>query len=274
MARQHWTPDDIAWDRFDASKVDPEILKVVKAASLVEYNGSDYATYLKNVFTDDPAFREVVDVWAEEEIQHGLVLARWAKLADPSFDHAAAFERFLDGYRLPLDAAESVRGSRSGELVARCIVEVGTSSHYSALGEACEEPVLREICKKIAADEFRHYKLFYTSLKRYLEREGIGRARRSLVALGRINESEDDELAYAYFAANNWPESGYDRKRCSRAYARRAFAYLAPKHVQRAMAMIFKAAGLAPQGRLAKLASRVAFRLLKSRQARLARAGA
>ena len=41
-----------------------------------------------------------------------------------------------DGYKLPLDAASSVRGSRTGELIARCMVETGTSSYYTALGEA------------------------------------------------------------------------------------------------------------------------------------------
>ena len=29
----YWTLDDISWDRFDRTKVDPELLKVVKAAS-------------------------------------------------------------------------------------------------------------------------------------------------------------------------------------------------------------------------------------------------
>src|SRR3546814_7823807 len=86
----------------------------------------------------------------------------------------------------------------SSDLVARCIVEVGTSSYYASIGATTEEPVLREICRHIAADELRHYKLFYTHLKRYLEREGIGRWKRLAVALGRIGESEDDELAYAF----------------------------------------------------------------------------
>src|SRR3546814_7447396 len=79
----------------------------------------------------------------------------------------------------------------SSDLVARCIVEVGTSSYYASIGATTEEPVLREICRHIAADELRHYKLFYTHLKRYLEREGIGRWKRLAVALGRIGESED-----------------------------------------------------------------------------------
>ena len=57
MANRHWTLDDLPWDQFDASKVDPEVLKIVKAAAMVEYNGRDYATYLCNVFHDDPEFQ-------------------------------------------------------------------------------------------------------------------------------------------------------------------------------------------------------------------------
>ncbi len=56
MAERHWTLEDIPWDRFDPSKVDPDLLRLAKAASLVEYNGGDYAAYLCNVFPDDPEF--------------------------------------------------------------------------------------------------------------------------------------------------------------------------------------------------------------------------
>ncbi len=142
---KHWTQNDIPWDRFDASKVDPDILKIVKAASMVEKNGDDYAVYLCNVFSDDEEFQGAARAWAEEEVQHGDVLGRWAEMADASFHFDACFEKFTDGYKLPLDATKSVRGSRAGELVARCIVEVGTSSYYTALGNAAEEPVLQAI---------------------------------------------------------------------------------------------------------------------------------
>jgi len=247
----NWTLEDIPWDQFDPRKVDPEILKLVKAASLVEYNGGDYATYLCNVFNDDSEFQEAAQVWASEEVRHGQALGRWAEMADDGFDHQRSFQRFLDGFRLPLEATSSVRGSRSGELVARCMVEIGTSSYYTALAEATDEPVLKAICSKIAGDEFRHYKLFYYHLNRYLEREGIGRLRRALVALGRIRESEDDELAYAYYAANG-QEEPYDRKRCAEAYLQRTCIYYRPPHLRRMVAMSFKAAGLSPRGRLAE----------------------
>ena len=114
----------------------------------------------------------------------------------------AAFVRYRAGYKLPLGATQSIRGSRTGELIARCMVETGTSSYYSALAEATAEPVLRQISKHIAADEFRHYKLFYDHMRRYLAREKIGLVRRLRIALGRIGESEDDELAFAWHCGN------------------------------------------------------------------------
>jgi rubrerythrin len=265
---KHWTLEQIPWTRFDSTKVDPEILKLAKAAALVEFNGRDYATYLNRVFADDPEFRAAADDWAEEEVQHGQALAAWAGLADPSFDFDATFKRFADGFSIPLDAEKSVRGSRAGELVARCIVETGTSSYYAALTEAAEEPVLKQICRNIAADELRHYKLFYTYLRRYLEREGLNGWRRLKVTLGRIGESEDDELAYAYYAANH-PGEAYDRRRFSRAYARRAYGVYRRHHVERGIAMALKATGLNPTGRLNRWLTALACRFMQLRIRRL-----
>ena len=266
MADGTWRPEDLPWERFDPSSLDDDLLKVVKAASLVESNGADYATYLCNVFDDDPDFQAAAKAWAAEEVQHGAVLARWAALADPSFDFAARFRRFTAGYAIPRDAAASVRGSRAGELVARCIVEVGTSSYYTALADASEEPLLKAICRRIAADELRHYKLFYDHLNRYLARERIGRWRRIRVALGRIVESEDDELAYAYFAANS-EGAAYERRRWSQAYLQRAYRYYRRDHLRRAVAMTFKAAGLDPKSRLAGLVTKLGYRTLRLRLA-------
>jgi hypothetical protein len=267
MPVAHWTLTDIPWDRFDPTKVEPDILRLAKAASLVEQNGADYTRYLCNVFADDAAFQDAARVWGGEEVQHGEALGRWSMLADPSFDHAVACTRFSAGFRVNLDAQRSIRGSRAGELVARCIVETGTSSYYTALAEAAREPVLREICHRIAADELRHYKLFYTHMKRYLARERLGFWGRLRVALGRIRESEDDELSYAFFVANARPGAGYDRRTAHRDYLAAAARVYRPHHLERAVAMTFKAIGLKPHGRLNLLASDLAWRLLRRRAA-------
>jgi hypothetical protein len=75
------------WDRFDPAKLNPEVVPLVKAAAMVERNGDDYAVYLKRVFSDDPDFQRASDAWAEEEVQHGDALGRWAMLADPAWDY-------------------------------------------------------------------------------------------------------------------------------------------------------------------------------------------
>jgi len=267
---KHWRIADVAWDKFDPDRVDPAIVPLIKAAAMVERNGDDYARYLANVFPDDAMFRAAAEAWAVEEVQHGDALGRWAMLADPAWDFPAAFARYRAGYQVPLDATSSVRGSRAGELIARCMVETGTSSYYSALGEATQEPVLKEICRRIAADEFRHYKLFYDHLRRYLGIERIGRLRRLRIALGRIGESEDDELAFAYHCGNEPEGTAFVHRRCTALYMSRAMAFYRYHHVARGVGMILKAVGLPARGRIFEFAARGTWWFIKRRRRRFA----
>ena len=263
---KHWRLEDVAWDRFDPAQVDISIVPLVKAAAMVERNGVDYAVYLGRVFVDDPDFRRASDNWAVEEVQHGDALGRWAMLADPGWDFEAAFQRYRDGYKLPLDADASVRGSRTGELIARCMVETGTSSYYTALAEATGEPVLQQVCKLIAADEYRHFKLFYDHMRRYLARERLGMLNRLKIAAGRITESEDDELAFAYHCGNESEATAYEHKRCIAAYMGRAISFYRFRHIERAMGMILKSVGLPPRGRLSAAGARLTWTLLQRRR--------
>src|SRR5213079_254726 len=111
-----------------------------------------------------------------------------------------------------------IRGSRTGELIARCMVETGTSSYYTALAETAREPVLQQVCRHIAADEYRHFKLFYDHMRRYLARENIGLLRRLRIAATRITESEDDELSYAWHCGNEPEGQAYQHERCTASY--------------------------------------------------------
>ena len=267
---KHWRISEVDWDSFDPSKVAADQVPLVKAAAMVERNGTDYAVYLKNVFHDDPAFCDAADNWALEEVQHGDALGKWAALADPGWDFAAAFDRYRNGYQLPLTTQDSVRGSRTGELIARCMVEIGTSSYYTALAEATEEPVLKVICRQIAGDEFRHFKLFYDHMRRYLQREDIGLVRRLRIAAGRVTETEDDELAFAFHCGNDPVGVPYDHGRCIAAYMGRAMSFYRFGHIQRGMGMMFKAVGLTPRGTLSDVSARLAWRLMQRRQRKFA----
>jgi len=265
----YWTLDDIDWNSFDASKVAPALVSLAKSACMVEHNGRDYARYLCEVFTGDDEFQQVAHEWAEEEVQHGKALRKWAELADPSFNFDESFKAFTDGYKLPLNVAASVRGSRSGELISRCVVESGTSTYYTAISEYTDEPVLKQICARIAADEFRHYKLFYTHLKRYLEKEKLGALKRFSVAMGRITESEDDELAYAFYTAHRGvgEQETYNRKVYAKRYLTEATRIYRRDHIDRLVAMVMKAVGIKAGDRLNRIFGSLAWNVMQWRVA-------
>jgi len=272
--KQGWGLDDVHWSLFEADKVEPGLLAAVKAAALVEYNAPDYVTYLKRVFADaGQATLDAIEQWGREESQHGKALGRWAEMADPGFKLDEAFARFRKGYSPPHfsgDSDQSVRGSRRGEMIARCVVESGTSSYYSAMRDASEEPVLQEIAGRIAADEYRHYKLFYDTLHAQPEPD-LSFWAKLKIAIGRVRESDDDELAYAYYCANV-PASQeavlpYNRKKYSRASAATSMAIYNRKHIQKLVQMVVKAVGADPHGWMANMMGAILWRRMQSKTA-------
>ena len=86
------------------------------------------------------------------------------------------------------------------------------------------------------------------------------------IAAGRITESEDDELAYAYHCGNEPEEMGYQHERCIAGYMGRAMGYYRYPHIERGMGMILKSVGLPPRGRLSAAAARLAWGLMQRRR--------
>ena len=68
--------------------------------------------------------------------------------------------------------------------------------------DAAAEPVLSEICRRIAGRRAAPLQALLRPHRPLPGAERLGRWGRVRIALGRIAESEDDELAYAYYAAN------------------------------------------------------------------------
>ncbi|MBU6298739.1 MAG: ferritin-like domain-containing protein, partial [Alphaproteobacteria bacterium] len=179
--------------------------------------------------------------------------------------------RFRAGYRpahFANDDAMSVRGSRRGEMIARCVVESGTSSYYSAIKDATNEPVLKEIAGRIAADEFRHYKLFFETLHAQNEPD-LPFWKKLMVAIGRIAESDDDELAFAYYCAtvpaSQQAVKPYNRRAAAKAAYLTMLRIYRRRHIRKLTQMVAKSVGANPQGRLTQLAEALLWRMLKVR---------
>jgi rubrerythrin len=272
--KQGWTMDDVHWSLFDPSKVEPSLLAAVKAAALVEYNAPDYVIYLKRVFAGAGSETlAALEQWGREEAQHGRALGRWAEMADPRFKLEEALARFRKGYtpaHFAVSEDGSVRGSRRGEMIARCVVESGTSSYYSAIRDATDEPVLEEIAGRIAADEYRHYKLFYDTLNAQSEPD-LSFWKKLWIAVGRVRESDDDELAYAFYCANVSPEEEavkpYNRKIYSRLASQASMAVYHRRHIQKLVQMVTKVVGANPHGWLANVAGALLWRRLSAKSA-------
>ncbi len=267
---QGWSLDDVRWDLFDPSKIEPWMVTAVKAAALVEFNAPDYVSYLKRIFPD-AATQAAMEEWGKEESQHGRALGRWAEMADPTFKLADTFARFREGYRpaqFQGDGTTSIRGSKRGEMISRCVVESGTSSYYSAIRDATDEPVLKEIAGRIAADEYRHYRLFFETLNTQAEPD-LPFWRKLIVAVGRVNESDDDELAFAYYCAAvpkaREAAQPYVRAQCAKASYGTILRIYRRRHVQKLAQMVSKAIGADPQGRMTNLAGALLWRMLRVR---------
>ncbi len=266
-----WKFEDIDWSLFNPNKVNPDILSVIKAGSVIEHNSTDYGLYLKGVFEGDAYFCQEVEEWVEDEVKHGKVLAKWIQLADSTFNFEDRFKAYVKGFPIDVDAKESIRGSRASELLTRCMIEIGTSTFYTAVKDATHEPLLKHICSKIAADELRHYKLFYTHLQRYQAQEKLNLWKRFKVTVSRLLENQDDELPFAYHTANK-ETAPYDRYHYTRVYGKIVYGFFRKDHIDRAMALFCKAIGVNPQGWLQKGLSSLVFKLLSSKVVKYAKA--
>jgi rubrerythrin len=257
---QRWSLSTINWSAFDASKVDVQLLALVKTASLVEANAADYVVYLRNVFAGDSVFIALAEQWGAEERLHGEALGRWAELADPSFSFAQALADFRAGYQFDLSANESSRGSRAAELIARQVVETGTSSFYSAIRDAAQEPVLQDVAARIASDEYFHYQLFRKHFDTVAKAQPMSRFAKLKVAATRFQEAEDDELGYAFFAANILARdrcATYGARNYGKDYWRIAMALYRRPHIETAVRMILRAVDMPSNGWIYRCASAV-----------------
>jgi len=261
-----WNLDSIPWNTFDPSHVDPQLLAFARGACLVEFNAETYTDYLCRVFRGDPELQAQLRAWGAEEVRHGVALRKWVELADPHFDFEHSLAVFRAAYQqVPEDGGDSIRGSKARELVARCMVEAGTTSYYSALKDAAEEPVYKEICRLIAQDEVCHFNLFRKALdKKYGPKEKLGFSSRFKVVMGRILETSDEELCFAY-RAGNFPDAPIDQNRAreySKDFMRRVSQLYKPEHYGLIVGLTMKVLGIYTGQRVRTVLSHAVHRFL------------
>jgi hypothetical protein len=207
-AHQNWTVDALPWHelRRDLVAGSEELFYLLTTASFIESTTHLYSANLAEHFRDDAEVAGwLTDYWKPEELEHGKALRRYVRQAWPDFDFDMVYRDFLAEFSATCKI-EALLPQRSLELASRCVVEMGTSSYYTALANATGDPVLRQVAMNLREDEVRHYKYFYKFFQRYREVERPSRAKVAWALWHRLKMIEDEDsyigLKYVYLARN------------------------------------------------------------------------
>lgn len=215
-SHQRWTLDDIPWHAVQRHAVahEEELFYLVTVASFIEITTDLYTRNLIAYFSDDEEVTAWLDRhWEHEELQHGQSLKRYVQTAWPEFDWDGAYQSFFREYA-ECCKVNLLEPTRSMEMAARCVVEMGTASYYTTLSRLSRDPVLSELTDLIREDEVRHYKHFYHYFLRYRQREGASRTRtlRALWHRLKMIDGEDGLIAMKHVYLACHPGGSFDKR--------------------------------------------------------------
>ncbi|MDR0258765.1 MAG: ferritin-like domain-containing protein, partial [Comamonas sp.] len=172
--------------------------------SFVETGSDTYAANLGAHYARYPDIQHwLEDRWEHEELQHGESLRRYVETVWPSFDWQKAYDCFFAEYSL-LCTQEALLEDPRLEMVARCVVETGTTAYYHTLRALSQEPVLTELLGHIRNDEVGHFKHFLSYFKSLQAKEPVGRLRIAQALYSRLKElrESDSDVALRHVFAN------------------------------------------------------------------------
>lgn len=191
----HWRVEDMDFSRIDRQAVErsEDLFFLLVSASFIE-TGSD--TYAANLAEHYAAYPEISawlkDHWEAEELQHGQALRAYVEAVWPRFPWQQAYDSFFGEYS-KLCTMEDLYPDQRLEMVARCVVETGTTAYYHTLRELSEEPVLTGLLGHIRNDEVSHYKHFLKYFKELQQEAPVGRARIAGALYGRLKELRESD---------------------------------------------------------------------------------
>jgi hypothetical protein len=198
-AARPWSVSDIDFEAIDVERVrgDRDLFYLLVSASFIESGSDTYAGNLATYYARAPdAAGWLAECWEAEELQHGLALRRYVEQVWPEFDWERGYARFFDEYSKTC-SIDQFEPTEALEMAARCVVETGTAAYYRALEQASDEPVLRDLTRRISNDEVRHYKHFYRFFNRFAAAERLGRLRVLGALARRLLEIKNEDAAIA-----------------------------------------------------------------------------
>ncbi|QDF29471.1 ferritin-like domain-containing protein [Halarcobacter anaerophilus] len=204
---------DIAYENIDINKVKDNIylFKTMIIASFIEITSHIYERNLNEHYKNDEETTQwLQQTWEPEEVQHGESIKRYINTIWPEFDWEKHYNLFTNDY-LPLCKVEALEPTKAGEMIARMVVETGTSTFYKTLvnyAKELKEPVLEDLASKISKDEVYHFEMFEKVFKKYKDEEKLTRNDITKVLYTRLNVINNEDIKIAFEAIQS--EQSYD----------------------------------------------------------------
>lgn len=204
-----WSLADIRFDTIDPALVrDDEFLFVtLTCASFVEILSDTYTGNLVKHFDGETDITAWLDrSWQTEEVQHGHALKAYVQAVWPEFDWERGHQAFKAEYETYC-TMEQLEAKPGLEMVARCVIEMGTCTFYRAMHDYVREPVLRELLANIKADEAAHYTHFrrYFSVYNSRKKHGVLEVVRTIWRRLFEIRGEDAFIAFKHTYAQRHP---------------------------------------------------------------------
>lgn len=209
-----WTIDQIPYERIniDAVRDREDLFYLLTASSFVEILSDLTTRNLVSFFEGDQEVASwLSNHWEHEEVQHGRALREYVRRVWPEFDWDATYAKFFAEYS-QICTVDEFEATRCLEMVARCVVEMGTATYYRSLYDFAPEPVLRSLASRIKNDEVRHYKHFYRFFTKYQGIESLGRLKVMGSLRRRLGAVRSDDAEIALWHTFEARHPGADRK--------------------------------------------------------------
>jgi hypothetical protein len=212
-AKLKWNYEEIDFASIDREAIrnDQLMFYMLASASLVEIMAELYADNLIEKFRGNT---EVVNwlekYWQREEVQHGYALKAYVEHVWPEFDWQAANSRFRAEYSA-LCTEEQLESSPALELIARCVVETGTTTMYHAVHDYVQEPILRQLFTNMKTDEANHYAHFRQYFESYCksQRHSAWSVMRTISRRMTGIKSEDSYIAFKHVFSIRNPDTPF-----------------------------------------------------------------
>jgi rubrerythrin len=204
---------DIAYGDIDIEKIkgNAYLFKTLVIASFIEITSSVYEKNLSEHYKNDTeTVQWLQQTWEPEEVQHGKALKHYINTVWPEFDWEKHYDIFTKNY-VPLCKMEALQPTCAREMIARMVVETGTSTFYKTLehyAKELDEPVLEDLVSKISKDEIYHFEMFEKVFKKYKNEENLARNDITKILYARLKEVNNEDIKIAFEAIQS--EQSYD----------------------------------------------------------------